>query len=109
MSMAQQVTINPGWLQPPPDSLLESGEVNVWLADLNAARITQFQPVLSPDEQERAKRFQFEKDRAQYVIARGILRSILARYLQTAPEKLGFRYNQYGKPSLADDPATHKV
>src|SRR4051812_42086336 len=106
--MAQQVTINPGWPQPPSDALLENGEVNVWLADLNVARIGQFQTGLSPDEQERATRFQFEKDRAQYIIARGILRSILARYLQTAPEKLRFRYNQYGKPSLADELASHK-
>jgi len=65
--------------------------------------------ILCPDERERAARFRFQKDREHYITGRGILRSILARYLQTSPNKLQFRYNAYGKPSLADENASHKV
>jgi 4'-phosphopantetheinyl transferase len=97
------------WSQPPREAVLRSGEVNVWLGDLNVApeSVAEFERVLSPDERERAGRFRFEKDRAHYIAGRGILRSILGRYLQASPGELRFRYNTHGKPYLADK--TQKV
>jgi 4'-phosphopantetheinyl transferase len=44
--------------------------------------------------------FYFEKDRAQYVMARGYLRIILSRYLGAEPSSIRFRRNSYGKPEL---------
>jgi 4'-phosphopantetheinyl transferase len=34
------------------------------------------------------------------VVARGFLRYILSRYLETKPERLKFSYGEYGKPAL---------
>ena len=85
--------------------------MNVWLGDLNIAAqsVAELESVLSLDERERAGRFRFEKDRAHYIAGRGILRSILGRYLQTPPGELRFRYNSHGKPYLAEETSAQKV
>lgn len=54
--------------------------------------------MLSGEERRRARRFRFEKDRNRFTIGRGVLRMILASYLDTAPEQLQFSYGACGKP-----------
>jgi 4'-phosphopantetheinyl transferase len=60
---------------------------------------TQYE-LLSPDEQERALRFRVDRARIAFVVTRGMLRWLLARYLRTAPRELRFRYGIQGKPIL---------
>ncbi len=50
----------------------------------------------------RAERFYFEKDRKRFFVGRGILRSILEKYLDIAPSRLQFFYGDNGKPAVAD-------
>ena len=59
-----------------------------------------FERTLSADERERAGRFRFPQLQQRFVVGRGILRAILGRYLEVAPETLVFEYTAYGKPSL---------
>src|SRR5438477_256189 len=40
---------------------------------------------------------------AGFIIARGVLRILLGRYLDVAPTAVRFRYNPFGKPALAQD------
>jgi 4'-phosphopantetheinyl transferase len=61
--------------------------------------------LLSADELARASRFHFERDRARYTASRGVLRSILARYLDADPASLVFERGPHGKPALVN-PAT---
>lgn len=56
--------------------------------------------LLSPDEQDRAAAFHFQKDREHFIVARGGLRSILGRYLHLDPAQLRFTYNEFGKPDV---------
>lgn len=56
--------------------------------------------VLSADEQARAARFIFERDRVSWARARTILRSVLAEYARVTPGELVFAYGEHGKPSL---------
>jgi 4'-phosphopantetheinyl transferase len=56
---------------------------------------------LSPDERARAERFHFARDRDHFIAGRGLLRVILARYLETEPGTLRFEYGRHGKPRLA--------
>lgn len=59
--------------------------------------------LLAPAEVERAGRFHFERDRDSFIIARGMLRTILSAYLELPPAELRFISNEYGKPALSDD------
>ena len=47
------------------------------------------------------QRFRFEKDRRRYLIGRGVLRTLLGRYLDLAPQDLRFETAAAGKPHLA--------
>ncbi len=53
---------------------------------------------LSEDEQVRAKRYRYDKDYNQFVVARGLLRRLLGKYLGIDPEAVVFTYGSHGKP-----------
>jgi 4'-phosphopantetheinyl transferase len=76
--------------------------VRVWRLAVDALPWQQCENVLSPDEGGRARRYQFEKDRRQFVVTRAVLRVLLGNYLKTTPERVVFNYGEYGKPSLAE-------
>ena len=59
-----------------------------------------FLRTLDADERTRAARFHFDNHRRHFVVGRGFLRSLLARYLDVRPEEVRFRYGPYGKPML---------
>lgn len=63
------------------DIILPEDEVHVWRASLDQPplRVEGFLGALAPDEKERARRFYFRKDHDHFVVARGLLRTILAR------------------------------
>jgi 4'-phosphopantetheinyl transferase len=78
--------------------------VHVWQASQKSmtSHVAQFRTLLSPEEIERADRFRFEKDRNQFAIARGLLRTIVAKYLSCTPAEVCFQFSSKGKPSLAE-------
>ena len=90
------------WMRPPHNLKLAHDEVHVWRSSLQAplAVIEHLRRVLSTEETTKANRFRFEKDRHHYIVARGLLRTLLGRYLGLKPEQLHFGYNAYGKPEL---------
>ena len=92
----------PEW-STPNELILRNDEIHVWRASLGAEgkRLPKFLGLLSADEKRRATRFHFEKDRTRFIAARAFLRMVLGRYVETAPSRLRFRYNSYGKPSIA--------
>ena len=83
-----------------PSLELPVDEIHVWLADLNQPSADKLKRLLTEDEIARAERFHFDKDRNHYIIARGLLRQLLAAYLRTAAGELRFDYAEKGKPSL---------
>jgi 4'-phosphopantetheinyl transferase len=87
------------WSSPPASLSLQTGEVHVWRLELERPLET-FVELLDPDELSRANRFHFEKDRKHFVVARGFLRVLLGRYLDSDPKQLKFTYGAYGKPAL---------
>ena len=81
---------------------LPADEVHVWLADLNQHPADNLKHLLAADETARADRFHFDKDRNHYVVARAILRKLLAAYLGKPAHEVHFAYAEKGKPRLAE-------
>lgn len=90
------------WTEPPSSPSLETGSVHVWRIVLNQddEKLDRFRRTLEAGELERARRFHFDKHRRHFIVARGFLRSVVARYLGSQPEALRFEYGAYGKPAL---------
>jgi 4'-phosphopantetheinyl transferase len=82
---------------------LGENEVHVWRADLDQppATLQALFAILTEDERSRSARFCFARDAERFVVARGLLRTILGLYLQEQPARLRFRYNAFGKPELS--------
>ncbi len=87
---------------------LADAAVAVWLTrlDLDAEQVRQCTGLLSRDEQLRAERFHFERDRRRFVAARGILRVLLGEHLGITPASIAFGYAKNGKPFIADHAAS---
>jgi len=83
---------------------LSNDTVHVWDADLDSAASGHHGLARSlPDEERtRAARFHLAADRERFLAARGVLREILARYLNTTAACLRLRLGSSGKPFLLD-------
>jgi 4'-phosphopantetheinyl transferase len=81
----------------------EERDVHVWhaLADPAILEISRLQQLLSEEENIRAARFRFEKNRNEFVVSRGMLRLLLGLYLGVSPRNVCFAYSLHGKPSMA--------
>lgn len=90
------------WTQPPLSVALKPYEIHVWRVFVEEwlAALPDLLKFLSPEEQARAQRFYFERDRNCSVIARGVLRSLLSHYCALDPEQIALHYNEFGKPEL---------
>ena len=84
-------------LAPAPDTIA------CWRVDLAQAddRVAALAEVLAADEQERANRFVFARDRRRFVVTRACLRVLLGAAEGRAPASIRFAYGERGKPSLA--------
>ncbi len=91
------------WHSPPKQLALSQVELDIWAARLDQTtdRTAALSSTLSEPEKARASAFRFEKDRNRFIVGRGVLRALLGRYLNLAPQQLEFRYGPHGKPELA--------
>jgi 4'-phosphopantetheinyl transferase len=90
------------WLPPPADLTLSTGELHIWRAPLDVAEefVKGFAAHLSADEIARAEKFVFARDREHFIVARGILRMLLGRYLRKPPAGIAFCKGPRDKPYL---------
>jgi 4'-phosphopantetheinyl transferase len=79
-----------------------TAEIHLWQATLNDCLADTLKHLLSADEICRADRFHFAKDRNHFIAARGLLRALLAVYLETKADELQFSYAEKGKPYLEE-------
>ena len=85
----------------------ERGTIHVWRGSLDQEPEVhrRLDALLSDDERERAGRFRFDRDRARYVVGRGLLRLLLGRYVDVDAAELRFVYGRHGSPrSLGGGP-----
>ena len=81
---------------------LPATDLHMWNVLLETApqEFAHLYSLLSADEIARAERFYFERDRSRYIIGRGILRTLLGKYLGTEASEIQFNYGPHGKPTL---------
>jgi 4'-phosphopantetheinyl transferase len=92
------------WSPAPKMLVFPVNRIDIWKVDLNqAATENPGASILSIDEQERAVRFHFEKDRIHFSRCRSALRNLLAVYLTMPPDEIHFEYQASGKPQLAPE------
>jgi len=77
---------------------LRPGGVHLWRAPLTPT--PELGATLSPGEWIRAERFHFARDRERFIAGRGLLRTVLAEYLDMDPRDLRFQTGAHGKPAL---------
>jgi 4'-phosphopantetheinyl transferase len=93
------------WKPPLEKPILSEDAIHVWCASLQRStfEIEQLAASLSEDERTRASRFHFPHHQRRFIVARGLLRRLLADYLQLDSSKIEFSYTQRGKPEIAKD------
>jgi len=97
------VPIAAGFVPPFPQSPeLAPGSLHVWLASTRTgvSNLAQYWSSLAPEEKRLSERYCFQPDKDRCVVAYGSLRSLLSRYLRTAPAALEFGRTSLGKPYL---------
>lgn len=101
VDMETEITL---WQSPPECLSLFDNELHLWRFKLNTivSANNDFSPVLSAEEISRGERLLDERKKAQFIVARTYLRTILGRYLQIQPSQVQFHYNHYGKPFLSE-------
>jgi 4'-phosphopantetheinyl transferase len=94
-----------GWNRPPSSPALGKDALHVWrvAADRTEDDVGRLAAMLDADEIERAHRFHFDTDRRRFISRRGMLRKVLAGYLDLPAATLRYRLAPHGKPELVDD------
>lgn len=81
---------------------LENNDVHIWQLNVKKqiTKLNDLWEILSDDEKQRAEGFKFAEHRERFVITHGILRFLLANYLNKKPEAIKFEYGLHGKPAV---------
>jgi 4'-phosphopantetheinyl transferase len=93
------------WPAGPATPTLAPGEAHVWRADLDAVADDVLDG-LSDDEQRRAAAIAGQRERSRWSRSRGVLRTLIGRYLRCAPADVRLAVAAHGKPQLLHVPPT---
>jgi len=79
--------------------------VHVWYVFSDEVRdpplLERYAALMTREERARHDRFVFARDRHQFLVTRGVLRTLIGQYLQIDPAACAFESNRYGRPSLS--------
>jgi len=90
------------WIPSPHNLILSNSDIHLWrivLPQSEEIKRNLFES-LSNDELSRLAKFYFNRDKDRFLISRGGLRNILARYLNIYPNQVDFQYKTLGKPYI---------
>ena len=91
------------WKIPSDWPRLSDDEIHVWCVELDAAgEEAALAAYLSADERERASGLLSGTHQRRFVVARGMLRQLLGRYLDQDPGAVTFSRGSHGKPFLPE-------
>jgi 4'-phosphopantetheinyl transferase len=83
---------------------MPTSSIDIHVFDMDGAGIDlhRLSALLEDEEHERAKRFNFDRDRWRYIARRGKLRELLSRSIDCSPSRICFARNAFGKPFMKD-------
>ena len=87
------------------DLVLEAQTIHLWWISLDVTEenLHHLISLLSESEKIKAEWFKFPQHQRRYQAVHGILRIILARYLNLDPTQINFTHSDRGKPYLTND------
>ncbi|MDB6096738.1 MAG: phosphopantetheine-protein transferase [Francisellaceae bacterium] len=90
------------WLAGPLLVNLDPKNIHVWRVNLPLPKkvINRLINNLSLDELDRLKKISFPKHKEMFIISRGVLKDLIARYLNISVKNIFLSFNEYGKPFL---------
>lgn len=80
---------------------LDKGDIHCWMIPLD--QVAGAAALLDDHEQDRARRFRFDRDRRRFVAGHTAIRRLLGGYLDLAPERIMFDIDADGRPALAHE------
>lgn len=82
-------------------------QIDIWCAFCerisDPTLLRRYTQLLTDAERAQEARFHFAEDRHRYRVTRALLRTVLSRYHDIAPERWTFTPNAYGRPSISND------
>ncbi len=91
------------WQIPSDWPRLSDDEIHVWCVELDAAgEVSTLAAGLNEEERERARGLLSGTHQRRFVVARGMLRQLLGRYLDQDPGAVTFARGAHGKPFLPE-------
>jgi len=91
-------------ISPAQRPVLPAGrDIHVWIVPLDQPPdvCEWLRGALSADEDVRAEKYVFERDRRRFVVCRGAVRVMLGACLDLPPDQVVFAYGDRGKPAIA--------
>lgn len=84
---------------------LQANDLDIWaFSQIQAESISKkLQVVLTTNELTRAAKYYTSELKNQYIVRRGILRTILSHYLDCFASEVEFCYSEWGKPQLDEN------
>ncbi len=87
---------------------LPPGQIHLWFAFLNEINdphiLAAYEELLTPEENEKRKRFHFKKHQHQYLVTRALVKTTLSFYNDVDPRQWRFSTNKYGRPEIISTP-----
>ncbi|WP_437766356.1 4'-phosphopantetheinyl transferase superfamily protein [Sorangium sp. So ce281] len=89
------------------------GAAHLWYVFCDSARdealLEAYHRLMAPDEAAQQARFLFAENRHEYLLTRALVRTVLSKYADVAPEAWSFVRNEFGRPQIAGPPGVPPI
>ncbi|WP_437902444.1 4'-phosphopantetheinyl transferase superfamily protein [Sorangium sp. So ce327] len=89
------------------------GAAHLWYVFCDSARdealLEAYHRLMTPDEAAQQARFLFAENRHEYLLTRALVRTVLSKYANVAPEAWSFVRNEFGRPQIAGPPGVPPI
>ena len=83
---------------------LASGQAHIWYVRpetvIQQRLLSRYERLLTSEERARKLRFRFEEGRIEYLVTRALVRTVLSRYTDVAPDRWRFLSQPHGPPQV---------